>query len=347
MKTIKSKHKLKYITYDEENEIYDISELENYFYEKKAVIEKKKINDQVKEYKRLKDTLKKEYISYILFIIDEYFDDFKKSRGVILFYNNYEEILKSDSQHIIDYFNEFIDRIYTLLDLYANRQSDYRYQDMVNNFYKDFNVSFDYDTMENKLELFVVISNIENLFKKTDNLISNIKIFYKYSIQNNKYDFEIISTDPARAIEISRLFSDDNIKLLYLKYILDLNNNSIYHNVDSLKAEINILQDYIYSTPEDSNKRSDYIKIQWSGENVLLTQLFKEIYESGLISKSEYDKRIKFISQSFLKKNGKPFTEKELIQAENNLLDNIDKKPRSSFKVEKIADNLKKKIKDK
>lgn len=155
---------------------------------------------------------------------------------------------------------------------------------------------------------------------------------------------------------------DKNEKISYLEYVKKeakqnklyfVNNDKLIDLLENIEIEI----EYIDRVPNipisvkpqivNNPKMNHLIKFRWQKDNVLLPYLFEVLLDEGFISQSDYEDRHKFIEQSFLKKNGKPFTAKETDQSEVNYHSNTktNKKPRNAFKVDRIAEKLKSKEK--
>ena len=181
-----------------------------------------------------------------------------------------------------------------------------------------------------------VINEYPELFKREPLLfefdINRIKDYAK-GLNNPVEQIKYLEFVKKEAKQNSNLF--DEFEYLSFIHILD---SEIDYYTKILKLPKMTSEKTIQIEPVPK----EIIKLHWQKDNVLLPYLFDVLFKEGFISETDLANRNKFIEQSFLKKNGKGFPAKEVVQTRNNYLTNekTEKKPRNAFMVDKIAKKL-------
>lgn len=194
-------------------------------------------------------------------------------------------------------------------------------------------------------DLFYHYNDVElGMFLKEHNLDDKVEINYLVGLFTNKLnrvDGSMYASFLKNIRDRLLPFVEKEISILNTELNEPTLNKEIKNNEDLVSPEVIKTASDVIVNP------NNLIKLRWQKENVLLTYLFDALFKEGFISNDDYSDRHKFIAQSFIKSNGKPFTSKESDQSQLNYSNNkkTNKKPRNAFKVDRVIEKVKSKTK--
>lgn len=259
------------------------------------------------------DTLTVNKISYIKQIIKKRIESIVISNPHIKSDDDFEKVFKNDDLYV---------ELNKMLNLYE------RYPERL---------------YERNLENKKTGDNVPELFRKDKSLcefkLEGIKEYAK-KYENTSDAILYLLHVNKEALQNSGLIPNTNSNNSFL--------TNLVHEIDfyekKQRMEKEILKELSPQEVTSSVPEKEPIRLHWKSDNILIPYLMDRLFEEGLISKSDFELKSEFIEQSFYKKNGSLFTQKESRTTESNYKNfNINNRPKNYYKVERVINSLKSK----